>query len=55
LQLAAVGPVDSTNYFPERGLARTVLADEGVDLALCDRERDVRECMGCGESLTYVL
>ncbi len=37
---AGVGPKGAAEQFHERGLTRAVLADQGMHLAGCDRERD---------------
>ena len=48
---AAVGLVDPGEDLDQRALARPVLADEGMDLARDEVERDVVERLGRGEPL----
>src|SRR5258707_5189880 len=62
LQLRALEPeaalllaIDAGEHVEERGLARAVGADEAVDLALADRERDFRERGEAAEALGDAL
>src|SRR3954467_5736881 len=52
--LVAAGRVDAAEHLHQRGLAGTVLADEGVDLPGFNREVDIAQRLHAGKALADV-